>query len=361
MDNIRITHNFITMLNNNKILKNLIFAGIVTSFLAGCSSYGVISENDVYMQKPTQVNLAEDENDITSFNAFKARQKGKYNDNYLIDEMHNRAYIGAMLYGGRPFPGTIGYNRPIGFHGMRYMHYQNNFFHQGTWGYNPWMTMGGFGYGYPYAGNMYGYPYSPYGVNNYNPIIHTNPQTPSGGYVANNSQNHFNRKRNDLGANSNRSSAYPSTLKSGSGNFVTSNAVNDETKGTSRRAVRNKRPTGNKSYTSPKNYSKSTTYGSYTGGITNASSKNSRTRTYAPSQSARRSGRIQTTRRTNVSRGSSHRTRSVNSSRSTRQASPSYRGSSNGNSVRSTSSSSRSSGASSRSTSSGSSSRSGRR
>jgi len=229
LDNIRLNHNFIHMSYNIKILQNILFAGILTSFLGGCSSYGVISENDVYMQKPTQVNLAEDENDITSFNAFQARQEGKYNDKYLIDEMHNRAYIGAMLYGGRPMPGIIGFNRPIGFHGMPYMYYQNSFFYQGTWGYNPY-TSGAFGYGYPYAGNLYGYPYSPYGINNYNPIIHTNPQTPNGGFVANNSQNHFNRKRNDLGANSNRSSSYPSTLKSNGGNFVTSSEINDETK-----------------------------------------------------------------------------------------------------------------------------------
>ena len=345
------------MSNNNKILQNILFVGLLTSFLASCSSYGVISENDVYMQKPTQVNLAEDENDITSFNAFKARQEGKYNDKYLIDEMHNRAYIGAMLYGGRPMPGMIGFNRPIGFHGTPYMNYQNTFFYQGTWGYNPYVS-GGFGYGYPYAGNMYGYPYSPYGINNYNPIIHTNPQTPNGGFVANNNQNHFNRKRNDLGANSNRSSSYPSTLKSNGGNFVSSSEINDETKGTSRRAVRNKRPTGNQS-NKPQFNSKSNS-GSYSGGIMNSSTKHTHSRNYAPSRSARRSGRVHRTRSTNVSRGSSSRSNTMTRTRSARQVNSVSGGNSSRNSVGS-GSSSRSSGSTTQSTGSSSTSRSGRR
>src|SRR5690554_1286011 len=148
----------------NTTIKYMILLGVGV-LLTSCSNYGYISENDVYMQAPTEINLEEDENDITSFNAFKARQKGAFTDEYNDPRLNNTMrfnqfmIINAYSPYGNPYgmyrPYGIYSNRPIGFHGMGWNdpYYNSNFYT-------------GFGMGYGYYG-MYGS--GMYGTGFYNP------------------------------------------------------------------------------------------------------------------------------------------------------------------------------------------------
>src|SRR5690554_1929138 len=67
------------------------------AILSSCSNYEYISENDVYMQAPTEINLEEDENDLTSFNAFKAREKGIYKDEYRDPRVNERVRMNQLM------------------------------------------------------------------------------------------------------------------------------------------------------------------------------------------------------------------------------------------------------------------------
>lgn len=62
--------NKVVMKAKGKILS--VVGGI--ALLASCANYNHISENDVYMQKPSELNAGGDESDLTSFAAFKARR-----------------------------------------------------------------------------------------------------------------------------------------------------------------------------------------------------------------------------------------------------------------------------------------------
>lgn len=365
-------------------LKDIPFFRILTLFLivifvAGCAQYGMISENDVYMQKPTALSTGEDESDLTSYNAYKARERGAYEDRYLIDQMYDRRYYGTLLYGGSFMGGTPfysgnfitwGYMNPI--RGYQNTYYFNSFYNWNRpwtyaygYGYNPYnpYANGIFGYGYP-TYYPFGTPYGtyPYGSNN---MIPNNNVSTAG--------NHFSgQKRFSLSSNAPRSSSYPATLKSNTPGNGGSSSGNLSTTGTSRRAAGKQSvqsshmPFKNSSAngSSSQNYVNNTG-GSYRTYSTRSSRKNvsqSRsTRTqYTPSRSARNSGVTRTPRttsnyeRTGYSNSSTRRTTSGSSSRS-----PSYN-----SRTRSVSSSSRSVGGSrstGSSSSSSSSSNSGRR
>lgn len=291
----------------------LLSISILSVTLFGCAQYGMISENDVYLQKPTALSADDDETDITSYNAYKARQRGVYQDQYLIDQMHDRRLIGSMLYGVRPMFGTPyppgsfvlwGYRSPILFY--QNSHYFNSYY---TWN-RPWNYGYGFGCGYnpynPYASGMYGCGYSPF--NSYgNGYGYGQPNTGQN-FAGNNnpttSSNHFTgRPRLSLSSNSSRSSTYPATLKSSALQPVSSSAVNNQTQGTSRRAVRSKQQvrSSHMPFKTNTHTGSSYTRTNYSQGQRRNSTRSSsynRTNTYTPSQSARRSGVARTPRST---------------------------------------------------------------
>lgn len=317
----------------------IIFVLLVT----GCAQYGMISENDVYMQKPTDLSAGEDESDLTSYNAYKARERGVYEDRYLIDQMYDRRYYGTLLYGG-PFMGGIpfysgsfiswGYMNPI-------RGYQNTFYYNSFYNWNrPWTYAYGYGYNpyNPYANGVFGYGYP-----NYSPYGYPYGSFPYGGnnMVANNgtaSGNHFSgQKRFSLSSNAPRSSSYPATLKSNNPQNGGSSSGSLSTSGTSRRAAGKQSvqsshmPFKNNSANSSSNKNYSNNGGAnvrtYSTGNNRGNVSQSRsTRTqYTPSRSARNSGVTRAPRTTNnyqrsgYSNSSTRRTTSGSSSRS-----PSY-------------------------------------
>jgi len=236
------------------------------ALLASCANYNHISENDVYMQKPSELNAGGDESDLTSFAAFKAREKGTYGFRYEdpnINQVSARNRF-MLINSYMPF-------------GMSYSSYSSmNYFGGNHYGY-PYM---GYRFGYPYSsmygsmGYMYGmggmispfassyyynsyygggggfygpYGYSPYGGYSYGPYGYYNPY--GGSYYVNNHNNNnqasndnaFYGKRTGVtsGSSSNRSSAYPGTMKKSVVTNGTVFSVNDQTSGTSRRSTDN--------------------------------------------------------------------------------------------------------------------------
>ncbi len=241
--------------------KEYFFRLLTSTFLitlfAGCANYGMISENDVYLQKPTALSTGEDETDLTSYNAFKARQRGEYQDAYLIDQMYSRTLISSALYGARPMFGSPflrgnfiswGYRSPI-------LAYQNNFYYNGfSHRNNPWSYgnsfgfagfgpcgQGSFGYGYGYGYNSIYNNCNGFGhgiASNQPDFNQNNSNTP-------NSENYFTgRPRTSLTSNSARSSTFPNSLKTQELQPGSEVYVNNEKLGTSRRAIQKKRVQG---------------------------------------------------------------------------------------------------------------------
>jgi len=320
------------------------------TILSSCSNYGYISENDVYMQKPTEINLDEDENDLTSFNAFKAREKGAFRDEYYDPRVNQRVRLNQFMILNSYMPYGVSYsmfgNYPIRFHGMS----MNDPFYYGYVGpaygygfssgfgmgmyydrfYNPYY---GYGYGYyPYGyGYSYGHGYG-YGYNG----ISGNQGNPS-----NNQPVHYG-KRNSLTSSSNRSSSYPkSYTKQALPDQSSSYDVNDQTLGTSRREI-SRRHAGASEFSN--NGKPNNTNFSNQGGVTNSmgiSHQRVVNQNYTPNSSARRSGAVEVQRSLNMNstRGVSGTQNSATPQRRTYspvQSQPQSRGSfSTGNSSRS--------------------------
>ena len=344
------------------------------ALLTGCANYGMISENDVYLQKPTALSVGEDETDLTSYNAFKARERGDFQEAYLIDQMYSRTLIGTGLYGVRPMFGSPFMNRNFINWGYRspILAYQNNFYYNG---FNHWNRPWGFGNSFGFNGFGacgqgffgYGYGYNPLfnNCNNFGHGIASNPpsfgQNTSNNNV--NSNNHFSgRPRISLSSNSSRSSTYPNSLKSQELQPGSEVYINNEKLGTSRRAIQKKRVSG--THMPFKNGSNASISSFQRNKMSDAQQQNSRSQisartNYMPSNSARRSGvarspraTVNTTTRTGYSSSQNRRisNQSANSSRGTgfntsRTTSSSVSRSSRGGS--STGSSSSSSGSSS--------------
>lgn len=369
---------------NSKHKQNFSFIILVTVtvLLSGCAQYGMISENDVYMQKPTALSAGEDESDLTSYNAYKARQRGVYQDEYLIDQMYDRRYYGTLLYGGAPmfgmpfYPGnfiTWGYQSPI-------RGYQNTFYFNSFYNWNrPWTY--GYGYNYnpynPYANGFYGYSYpnyspfgNPFGYGNYGSGVNLSANNNYGSQG-----NHYSgHKRFSLSSSASRSSSYPGTLKSNtevysnSSSFDGTNEMKTSRRAAAKKSIRSSHmPFRNNSsyYQGNEQQQNSLSQNQRTNSRsvnTNRNINRTTRSTYKPSRSAQRSGIARTPRatnyeRTNYSSSSNRRTSSPGSSRggsyNTRMRST---GSSSGTTRTTTSSSS-----SSRSSRSSSSSSSGRR
>ncbi|HZH86889.1 MAG TPA: hypothetical protein VFD77_06195 [Brumimicrobium sp.] len=320
-----------------------ILLGAVT-VLSSCSNYGYISENDVYMQAPTEVNLEEDENDLTSFNAFKAREKGEFRDEYRDPRANETMRFNqfSIMSSYMPYGVMPGMYSSMGFHGM---------------GYSPYFSYGvGFYTGYGMGlramyGNHYGYydMYRPYGFG-YSPYSYGSGYYGSGyyggGYYGggyyNGIQNYTNPvpsqpvhygNRNTISSASNRSSSYQkSYTKQALPVSTSAYNVNDQTLGTSRREV-GRRYAGSSDYSNNGKPNTGNFKSSQSGNIktTGAVQQSRVNQNYTPNSSARRSGAVQTQRSLNVNPSRSP-SRSINSSPSQRtnsspvQASPQTRG-----------------------------------
>lgn len=339
----------------NTSIKNIIFIA-VGALVASCSNYGYISENDVYMQAPTEMNLEEDENDITSFNAFKARQKGAFTDEYTDPRLNNRMRFNQFMIinAYNPYGSSYGmYNRPIGFHGMGWNdpYYNSNFYTGIGMSYGIGYGMGGYGYNGMYGNSFY----SPYGFHNpyyagygYNPYYHGGyGGYYGGGYYGGGSNNTgaghqqtvYYGQRRSLSSSSKRSSQYSSQQfkKSTSPNSSAMNYdVNNQTLGNSRRNVKRKYAGGNE-YSTYSNKNGTFTHNGVPvkSGQKNSYQHNSNSahrravnKSYTPTSSARRSGVVQqSSRRSGVTAPSNHRgasstTRSRSNVRQTRSAQP---------------------------------------
>src|SRR5690554_2544464 len=130
------------------------------AILSSCSNYEYISENDVYMQAPTEINLEEDENDLTSFNAFKAREKGVFKDEYQDSRVNERVKANYFMLVSSYSPYYQGYGMysdyPYHYHGMgmQSLFYSGYGFMQRGFGF-----YSGFGFGM----NAFHSPYNYYG------------------------------------------------------------------------------------------------------------------------------------------------------------------------------------------------------
>ncbi|HLV41857.1 MAG TPA: hypothetical protein VKY37_06235 [Brumimicrobium sp.] len=307
-----------------------ILLGAIT-VLSSCSNYGYISENDVYIQAPTEINLEEDENDLTSFNAFRAREKGAFTQNYKDPRANETMRFNQMSIMASYMPFGVIHGRytnvPIAFHGMGYSPFHSPSFYTGYgmglramygnqfgnyYAYGPYGYGSGFGYD-PYYGGYYGNSYygngyyggGYYGGGYYNGIQHQSNPEPS-------QPVHYGN-RSSLTSSSNRSSSYQNTYYQKSAQPTKSAYdVNDQTLGTSRRDVQ-KRYAGSGDYSNngQPNKSKSTvgnTSGSSNMGVSHQRAVN---QNYTPNSSARRSGAVQSQRSVEMSGSSA---RGVNSS-----------------------------------------------
>lgn len=306
-----------------------------SAFLASCANYGYISENDVYMQAPTEMNLNEDEDDITSFNAFKAKQKGAFEQEYQDPRINQRVRANQIMiinsYG--PYYGSYR-NGPLAFHGMGYSPYGYEYrgFNSGLgfgisygWGnhfYHNQMDPFGYGFGYGgygghygngYYGNNYyggGYYGGHYGNGYYNGYNNGYYNGFNNGYYngnnninnsASNNQATYNGHRGSTSSSSNRSSYY-NTTKSLQGKNVTSD-VNNQANGNSRRDVQ-KRSAGANDYSEKFNQNGIRVNKGAVNTSRNVNSTPVHNRvvnnSYTPNTSARRSGVVQERRQSNV-------------------------------------------------------------
>ena len=344
------------MVKLNHILAVLLGVFILSS----CSTYNVVAENDVYMQRPNEINVNEDPADLTTYTAYKAGRNGAFRSHYNTSYFMGSSmfYPNYNSFGMRPF----GFNNMNNQWGHPYAFHNNPYYSHGMnnwYGYNS-----GFDFGPGYYGHGYGFGYgNTFGNNNIN-------------FSGTNSifSNTYYGHRNGIASSSKRSSNYPTTLKNmkntgTSGNFQrTSTQTREITRSsgvdqsTSTREVASSevaRSNANRNrsvnQSTRTNSSRSTARNSRTGS-NNARAIKPSTRSqsrlnssYRPSNSAQRSGTItrsQSTRATgstptrgssSINRGSSSNQRVSGTSRS-RSSGGSV---SRGGSSRSTSGSSR--------------------
>lgn len=210
-------------------LRILIVPVLILLSVSSCQTYGVVAENDVYVQTPSAVNVNEDPNDMTSFNAYRAGREGRFNTQY------NNPWRSSFFF-GMSSPSIWGYNpfydpfRPgVGFGNMYGSPYYGFHGMPHHWGYNPWGSPfgwgyphGNFGWGYPnngmhgWAGTGYGWygnGWGGYGYSGYPPNGWGNNSGTTNGNGSSTPQNVFTGPRRSLSAQSGRSSSYPSTFQ----------------------------------------------------------------------------------------------------------------------------------------------------
>ena len=324
---------------------------ILSTLFVGCAQYGMISENDVYLQQPNKINIGEDENDMTSYNAYKARQRGVFVERYNNVQQRN---LGArnllrqsVFFGNSPFYANNFYGRngfspyynsafnmcydpfnPFGCNNFDNWGYYNNFGYGGMHGFNNGFYngmnngfFGGFHHGYnPYVSNIF-ITHNYYGTNI------------NGGSFGNNNTVTNNRTyygpRTSLSANSGRSSSYPSTIKSKNlSNNSSSHSSTASDQASSRRTKGHKRSirsphmpfadNSNRRNTSPTSeVALNNNRQIRNNGVSRASqsASNRRSATYRPSSTARNSGTARSSRPST--------TRNSSASSSTRRSSSS--------------------------------------
>lgn len=379
-------------------LKHIFYITVLGFLFTSCSNYSMISDNDVYLQKPPAIDLAEDNQDITSFNAYKAGRKGAFQDgdNRLrntnaraFNTYNNQFMFGTYLNPFHNFYPTDPFiwGRPYGYgYGLNSSFYGMNTYYSPGYGY-------GNIYGYNnsfYNSYQYGNFMSPYYSHNHYGINYIGPDANYSGltidpnnasYFGSSSKNQHYGHRKPLSGSSNRSSSYPETLK----NKMHSNSNSNNPKVISKKVLpsevvnRRKVTDSQREYVRTNVNSNRNTHNgtsSYRASSTDrgvissdrrgsSSYGSNRTRSYSPSNSARRSGTVRRSssyqnrsgsyNSSSDSRGGSYNSGSGNSNMRRTYSSPqrssgnSYNRSSSGSSMRSSGSSTRSSGTSTRS------------
>lgn len=251
-----------------KNLKNILLVSTLSLLLFSCAHYGMIADNDVYLQKSTALSLDGDADDPTSFNNYKAGREGRFiNGNSIRNSRfalrtgvhgsfmgggynpHNDPFMHSNGFGYDPFyrphfhpynnfgyssfyspfhgqgfnsgfgHNNFGYNN-FGYNNFGYNNFGYNNFGYNNFGYNNfgYNNFGNGNYGHPYGGYGYGYGYNSFGGN----YGYGNYYNNTGGFFAGN--NNFGSSgqtglvyrghRSSLNSSSARSSAYPSTMKS---------------------------------------------------------------------------------------------------------------------------------------------------
>lgn len=311
-------------------LKQILYLSAIGLLFASCASYGVISDNDVYLQKPAAIDLTDDQEDITSFNAYKAGRQGAFqngdprlrNTNARAFATYNTRFMFGTYYNpfhsyyptdpfiwGRPYYYFYGLNSPM--YGM------NTYFAPG-FGHN----YGGYGYLSPYYSHNY------YGVNYIGPNSNYSWYNTSGNssFFGSSSNNQFYGHRTPLSGNSRRSSAHPQTLESKMHNNVKPSKSSYYSKNHSPKNIQNRRTVSNseREYVRPNINANRGTTTNYSGSNRNVnvssanqrrtspSASSYRNRSYSPSNTARRSG---TVNRSNVDRRTSGTYNSSNNAR----------------------------------------------
>lgn len=342
-------------------LKHIIYISTLGLLLTSCANYGVISDNDVYLQKPAAIDLADDEQDITSFNAYNAGRQGAFqNGDQRLIKTNARIFIASsnpFAFNNSMFSPYYGYNDPFGWNRPHiYSAYGPGWGY--GWGYGNYGYGHGFNHMYGnssffYNGYQYGtfispyYSHNHYGINYIGPDYNfygSNASSGMGGTYG--SSNIFQGQRRDLSGSSNRSSSYPQTLKSNAPNNVKPSNTSgySKSKRLSSSNIKNRREVDNsqREYVRSNanvNRARSSQSREYYNGSsrnvnatsvnnrrTTSSASNARNRSFTPSNSARRTGTVS---RSNSNYRSSGSYNSSGSSRGTyNSSSNSRRGSS---------------------------------
>ncbi|MDX1651923.1 MAG: hypothetical protein R3277_05490 [Brumimicrobium sp.] len=318
-----------------KTIKKIILTLTVGALVSSCANYSAISDNDVYLQKPPLVDLAEGGEGVTSYNYFKAEKQGLYqtadrrtvNNNIFIMGMGSPMFFHPYHGYGDPFWSARMYGGYYPFYNSYFYDpfnmYTLGFGHNSWYGTNPYWGYGyGMGFG-PYTYNSH-YANSFQGVYFIGPAAnypgYPNPIQPNNSFFGSSSINQIYGHRGSVGSSSRRSSSYPSTTKSmnlPNDSQVNKTPVNARRTDIGSQQVVNRREVSNNEYINNRtsgvrvnNYPNVNRREIGTTGRqdisvnrnTNYSSSNRRT-TYTPSQTARRSGTV--TRSTSPSYGNS--------------------------------------------------------
>lgn len=101
--------------------------GLIMLSVSSCNIYGVVAEDDVYVQGPSKLNLQEDPNDMTTFNSYRAGRQGRFQTQYNTPRRNTS--IGMMAGFGNPWGPTMGMHSGWG---------MNHGWGMNSWGHNPW-------------------------------------------------------------------------------------------------------------------------------------------------------------------------------------------------------------------------------
>ncbi|PKR81031.1 hypothetical protein CW751_07665 [Brumimicrobium salinarum] len=285
-----------------KLLLQFTALSLAICTLSACANYGQISENDVYLQKPTAINLDEDQNDITSYNAFVERNKGLFKDDYRDPRANHVMMRNQLLIMESYMPyGMFGYN-PTNFHGMGFRFYEPFGIYTGHgmglrarygFGSSPFYDYG-FTYGYGGMYNPYGYGHGHYFGHGFMPGYGIYNGAPSYNNPNSSTANNYYGKRSNVTSSSSRSSYYPKAKSASNNSGYSSKSKNNQYVGASRRALGQNVLSNDLSKTNIRKYKGTNDMKNVKRRHTAASAHRSQAhRRYTPSSSARRSAIIE--------------------------------------------------------------------